>query len=144
MRDWLYVEDHCAGILRVLQRGAVGEKYNIGGDTERTNLEIVGAICDQLEAARPAARNPALAAAGVDGYAALKSFVEDRPGHDRRYAIDASKMRRELGWRPAYDLDSGLAVTVRWYLDQRDWCNAVLSGSYQRERLGLQERREAG
>ncbi len=144
VRDWLYVEDHCAGILGVLQRGAVGEKYNIGGDSERTNLEIVDAICEQLEAVLPAARNPALATAAVDGYAALKSFVEDRPGHDRRYAIDASKMRRELGWRPAYDLDSGLAATVRWYLEHRDWCGAVLSGSYQRERLGLEGRREAG
>ncbi len=92
----------------------------------------------------PAARNPALAAAAVDGYAALKSFVEDRPGHDRRYAIDASKMRREIGWRPAHDLDTGLAATVRWYLEHRDWCNAVLSGSYQRERLGLEGRRETG
>ena len=144
VRDWLYVEDHCAGLLRVLQRGAVGGRYNLGGDSERTNLEIVDAICEQLEAALPAARNPAVAAAGVDGYTALKRFVEDRPGHDRRYAIDAGKIRGELGWRPAHDFDSGLAATVRWYLEHRSWCKTVLSGSYQRERLGLEGRRETG
>jgi len=142
VRDWLYVEDHCSGILRVLERGTVGEKYNIGGDSERTNLEIVDAICRHLETVLPAAGNPALA--GVDGYAALKSFVEDRPGHDRRYAIDPSKIRRELGWRPAHDFETGLAATVRWYLEHRDWCSAVLSGNYQRERLGLEARHGAG
>jgi dTDP-glucose 4,6-dehydratase len=136
VRDWLYVEDHCAGILRVLERGRPGEKYNLGGSAERTNLQIVDALCEQLERIRPAAQNDALRAAGVASYAALKTFVKDRPGHDRRYAIDASKIRDELGWRPAHDLESGMASTVRWYLENRAWCESVQSGSYQRERLG--------
>ncbi len=137
VRDWLYVRDHCEGILLVLQRGRPGEKYNLGGGAERTNLQIVDALCAHLERELPAADNPALAAAQVASYAALKSFVADRPGHDRRYAIDASKLRRELGWRPAHDLDAGLAETVRWYLSHRAWCQAVQAGSYGRERLGL-------
>jgi dTDP-glucose 4,6-dehydratase len=137
VRDWLYVEDHCSGIMAVLRRGRVGEKYNIGGGNERTNLQLVDALCAHLERIQPAAGNPALAAAGVNSYVALKSFVEDRPGHDRRYAIDAGKVRRELGWRPAHDLDAGLEATVHWYLEHRDWCEAVQSKSYRRERLGL-------
>jgi dTDP-glucose 4,6-dehydratase len=137
IRDWLYVEDHCAGILLVLQRGRVGEKYNIGGGNERTNLEMVDALCTALERFRPAADNPALAAAGVSSYGELKTFVEDRPGHDRRYAINAEKIRRELGWRPGHDLDAGLTATVQWYLENRAWCESVQSGSYRRERLGL-------
>jgi dTDP-glucose 4,6-dehydratase len=137
VRDWIYVEDHCAGILRVLEAGRVGERYNIGASDERTNLALVDAICARLEAIAPAARNPRLAAAGVARYADLKRFVPDRPGHDRRYAIDASRICRELGWRPAYDLERGLAATVRWYLDHRDWCEAVQAGTYRRERLGL-------
>ncbi|MBW2289911.1 MAG: dTDP-glucose 4,6-dehydratase [Deltaproteobacteria bacterium] len=137
VRDWLYVEDHCAGILLALQHGRVGEKYNIGGSAERTNLEIVDALCEQLEKIHPAAENPALRAAGVAGYNELKTFVTDRPGHDRRYAIDASKIRNELGWQPAHDLDSGMGSTVQWYLENRAWCQSVQSDSYQRERLGL-------
>ena len=137
VRDWLFVEDHCRGILRALERGRPGEKYNLGGDCERTNLEIVDAICRELERALPADDNPALAAAGVARYADLKHFVPDRPGHDRRYAIDASKAREELDWTPAHDLERGLAATVRWYLDHREWCSAVQQGSYSRERLGL-------
>jgi dTDP-glucose 4,6-dehydratase len=137
VRDWLYVRDHCEGILLALRRGRPGEKYNIGAGCERTNLEIVDTLCAHLERALPAAENPALASAGVESYAALKTFVEDRPGHDRRYAIDADKIRRELGWRPGHDLHTGLARTVRWYLDHRDWCAAVQSGRYGRERLGL-------
>jgi dTDP-glucose 4,6-dehydratase len=137
VRDWLYVEDHCAGILRVLERGRVGEKYNIGGGAERTNLEIVDALCERLEAAHPAAANPALRAAGVKRYDDLKHFVPDRPGHDRRYAINSGKIRRELGWKPGHDLDTGLTATVRWYLDNRDWCADVQAGTYGRERLGL-------
>ena len=143
VRDWLYVEDHCEGILLALQRGRPGEKYNIGGGNERTNLEIVDALCARLEEISPARTNPALAAAGVGSYAELKHFVPDRPGHDRRYAIDASKIRGELGWRPAHDLDSGLAATVRWYLEQRAWCEAVQSGAYRRERLGLARQRDS-
>jgi dTDP-glucose 4,6-dehydratase len=137
VRDWIYVEDHCTGILRVLEAGRPGERYNIGGGEERTNLALVDAICGRLERVAPAARNPRLAAAGVAAYADLKRFVPDRPGHDRRYAIDASRIRRELGWRPAHDLESGLDATVRWYLDHRDWCETVQAGTYGRERLGL-------
>ena len=137
VRDWLFVEDHCDGILLVLQRGRLGEKYNIGGHNERTNLELVDRLCAVLEELLPAAQNPALAARGLRSYEALKTFVTDRPGHDRRYAIDASKIRAELGWQPRHDFDAGLRRTVRWYLDHREWCNAVQAGRYQRERLGL-------
>jgi dTDP-glucose 4,6-dehydratase len=139
VRDWLYVEDHCQGILLALQRGRPGEKYNIGGGNERTNLEIVELLCAGLERALPAAENPALKARGLSSYAELKRFVKDRPGHDRRYAIDAGKIERELGWRAAHDLASGLEATVRWYLENRGWCEAVQSGSYARERLGLDD-----
>ena len=120
-----------------VEGGRVGEKYNIGGGNELTNLEIVDALCAQLEEALPARQNPAPRSAGVESYAELKRFVPDRPGHDRRYAIDAGKIRRELGWTPAHDLESGLAATVHWYLEHRDWCTAVQAGTYQRERLGL-------
>lgn len=137
VRDWLYVEDHCAGILRVLERGRVGEKYNIGGQNERTNLEVVDRICDALEALVPAAANPALAARGARAYHDLKTFVPDRPGHDRRYAIDAAKIRAELGWAPRHRFETGIVETVRWYLENRDWCALVQAGSYERQRLGL-------
>ncbi len=109
VRDWLYVEDHCRGVLAVLRRGAPGEKYNIGGGSERTNLEIVDAICDLLEAELPAAGNPALAGRGIAAYRELKTFVADRPGHDRRYAIDDAKIRRELGWAPRQSFEDGAA-----------------------------------
>ncbi len=137
VRDWLYVEDHCAGILLALRRGRPGERYNMGGGNERTNLDIVDRLCEVLETLVPAAANPALVARSLSTYAALKTFVADRPGHDRRYAIDASKIRRELGWAPAHDLDGGLDKTLRWYLDHRGWCRAVQAGRYGRERLGL-------
>ena len=136
IRDWLYVEDHCAGILLALRQGLPGEKYNIGGGNERTNLQIVDRLCAELEVLVPAAGNEALRAAGHSGYSDLKRFVADRPGHDRRYAIDATKIRRELGWKPAFDFESGLARTIRWYLDNRAWSETVLAGRYQRERLG--------
>jgi dTDP-glucose 4,6-dehydratase len=135
VRDWLYVEDHCAGIAQVLAKGRVGEKYNVGGGNERSNLELVDALCALLDELRPAASNPALA--GKRSYAELKTFVKDRPGHDRRYAIDAAKIRREIGWSPRHDLESGLASTVRWYLDNADWCEAIQRERYQRQRLGL-------
>ena len=115
VRDWLHVEDHCAGIVHVLERGRPGERYNIGGNSERTNLQVVDALCDALEACVPAADIPAVAAAG--GYRGLRTFVSDRPGHDRRYAIDASKIRRELGWSPRHRFEEGLHETVRWYVD---------------------------
>jgi dTDP-glucose 4,6-dehydratase len=137
VRDWLYVEDHCDGILLALDRGQVGEKYNIGGHNERTNLQMVDALCDVLQELRPAAQNLALAARGLSDYRSLKSLVPDRPGHDRRYAIDSGKIAGELGWRPRHDLQSGLRRTVQWYLDNLHWCEAVQSGRYRRERLGL-------
>ncbi len=123
IRDWLYVEDHCSGILRVLQRGRIGEKYNIGGNTERTNLQVVSALCEALERTLPAAENPHMS--GTASYADLVEFVKDRPGHDRRYAIDPSKIQRELGWQPAHDFHRGMAATVDWYLANLDWCRAV-------------------
>jgi len=137
VRDWLFVEDHCAGILTILEKGAPGGKYNLGGNNERTNLELVDLLCAELERLRPARENPKLREKGIASYAALKSFVPDRPGHDRRYAIDASKIRRDLGWTPRHDLASGLAATVGWYLGHLGWCESVQSGSYRRERLGL-------
>jgi dTDP-glucose 4,6-dehydratase len=126
VRDWLYVEDHCRGILTVLRHGRPGEKYNLGGRSERTNLQVVDTICDLLEEEMP----------GVS-YRDLKTFVADRPGHDRRYAIDDSKIRHELGWEPRHDFTTGMRATVRWYLANRAWCEAVQAGKYDRERLGL-------
>jgi dTDP-glucose 4,6-dehydratase len=134
VRDWLHVEDHCAGILQVLAKGRPGEKYNVGGGNERTNLEIVDRICDALERLQPARANAAL---GGRTYRDLKTLVPDRPGHDRRYAIDAAKIRRELGWAPAHSFEDGLAQTARWYLEHRDWCEQVQQGRYDRSRLGL-------
>jgi dTDP-glucose 4,6-dehydratase len=136
VRDWLYVEDHCEGILLVLQRGQPGSKYNLGGENERSNLELVDRLCAVLDELQPPPQNPAVAARGIASYAALKTFVQDRPGHDRRYAIDASRVRRELGWRPRYDFEAGIRATVAWYLANRPWCDAVQAGRYQRERLG--------
>ena len=137
VRDWLFVEDHCEGILRVLGQGSVGHKYHIGGQNERTNVEVVDCICGVLEELLPAAQNAALVQHGIAGYADLKTFVADRPGHDRRYAIDASKIRQELGWQPQYDFHTGMRRTVEWYLAHPDWCTAVQAGQYQRQRLGL-------
>jgi dTDP-glucose 4,6-dehydratase len=136
VRDWIYVEDHNEAVLAVLERGRPGETYNVGGRNERTNLEIVDRLCAELERAQPAAKNDALRAAGVASYAELKRFVTDRPGHDRRYAIDDTKIARELGFAPQTTLEAGLAKTVSWYLANRAWCDAVQSGSYRRERLG--------
>jgi len=127
VRDWLHVEDHCAGILLALGTGRVGEKYNVGGGNERTNLEIVDLICDILDELAPTGTS----------HRALRTFVTDRPGHDRRYAIDATKIRRELGWRPRHTFESGLRDTIRWYVEHREWCAQVQSGRYDRQRLGL-------
>ncbi len=130
VRDWLYVGDHCAAIRRVLEAGRVGETYNIGGNSERENIQVVRAICALLDARRPLA----------DGRRreSLISFVKDRPGHDRRYAIDAGKLQRELGWAPAHDFEHGLARTVDWYLENQPWVARVLDGSYRMQRLGAQ------
>ncbi|OLU24395.1 dTDP-glucose 4,6-dehydratase [Pseudomonas sp. PA15(2017)] len=127
VRDWLFVEDHARALLQVVTRGAVGETYNIGGHNEQKNLDVVHAICDLLDELQPR---------GAGSYREQITFVTDRPGHDLRYAIDASKIERELGWTPAETFPSGLRKTVRWYLDNLDWCRRVQDGSYQRERLG--------
>lgn len=130
VRDWLYVKDHCQAIQRVLEGGRVGERYNVGGDSERTNLEVVHGICTLLDGM--------LTDSPYRPHSSLITFVKDRPGHDRRYAIDAGKIHRELGWEPRETFESGLKKTVRWYLDNQPWCERVLSGAYRGERLGLQ------
>ena len=129
IRDWLYVEDHAAAIWLVLQRGRPGETYNIGGLNERRNLDLVKTICALLDEKSPRA----------DGrsYATLITFVQDRPGHDRRYAIDSSKIRRELGWAPRENFDTGIAKTVAWYLAHREWTADITAKKYARERLGV-------
>jgi dTDP-glucose 4,6-dehydratase len=129
IRDWLYVEDHCRAIRCVLAGATPGETYNIGGDCERANLSIVEQICTIVDRLLPnLAHAPCRS---------LITHVADRPGHDRRYAIDASKIRRDLGWRPQQDFESGLALTIDWYRDNREWVERVTSGSYRRQRLGL-------
>jgi dTDP-glucose 4,6-dehydratase len=137
VRDWIYVEDHCRGVLTALRHGRPGQKYNLGGRSERTNLQVVDTICDLLETELPAAGNPALREKGIASYRDLKTFVADRPGHDRRYAIDDAKARGELGWEPRHDFTAGMRATVRWYLAHRAWCEAVQANTYGRERLGL-------
>ncbi|SDX07939.1 dTDP-glucose 4,6-dehydratase [Thiocapsa roseopersicina] len=128
VRDWLYVVDHCRAILRVLEAGRPGEVYNVGGNSEKTNLEVVDTLCALLDKHLP--DSP------YRPHAGLKTFVKDRPGHDRRYAIDAGKLKRELGWEPAETFESGMRLTVDWYLDHPDWCRRVTDGSYLGERLG--------
>lgn len=129
VRDWLYVEDHAEALLTVFERGKVGETYNIGGHNEMKNIDVVHTVCALLDEMKPR----------TDGktYADLISFVKDRPGHDLRYAIDAGKISRELGWKPHETFASGIRKTVRWYLENHDWCRRVQDGSYRRERLGL-------
>jgi dTDP-glucose 4,6-dehydratase len=122
VRDWLYIQDHCRATLDVLARGRVGEVYNVGGNSERMNLTVVEALCGLLDRLRPRS--------GGGSYLDQIDFVADRPGHDRRYAIDGGKIRHELGWQPAETLDSGLEKTVRWYLDNPDWVEHVQSGRY--------------
>jgi dTDP-glucose 4,6-dehydratase len=136
VRDWLHVHDHCAGLLRVLQAGRPGEHYNIGAENERTNIDVVDQICALLEEVVPPASNPRLTAAGARTYRDLRKFVEDRPGHDRRYAIDPAKIRTELAWRPARGFADGLRDTVRWYVEHREELTADRVG-YDRQRLGL-------
>lgn len=132
IRDWLYVEDHARALVEVAVHGRVGETYNIGGHNEKRNLDVVRSICAILEELAPA--KPV----GVNQYADLITFVEDRPGHDRRYAIDAGKMSSELGWRPQETFDSGLRKTVRWYLENTSWWQRVLNGTYRLDRIGDQ------
>ncbi len=128
VRDWLYVEDHARALLKVVSEGKVGETYNIGGHNEQKNLHVVESICALLDELAPRQSG--------GSYKEQISFVSDRPGHDLRYAIDASKIESELGWKPEETFASGLSKTVHWYLDNLDWCRRVQDGSYQRERLG--------
>lgn len=129
VRDWLFVEDHCSAIETVLQKGSVGECYNVGGNNERTNLDIVKTICRTLDRLCPElAHRPC---------ESLITYVKDRPGHDRRYAIDATKIRKQLNWVPEQDFASGIERTVQWYLDHPEWVGRILSGDYRVERIGL-------
>ncbi|MDX1538556.1 dTDP-glucose 4,6-dehydratase [Arsukibacterium sp.] len=132
IRDWLYVEDHARALYKVVTEGIVGETYNIGGHNEKQNIDVVKTICTILEQLAPI-KNSSL---NIPNYESLITFVKDRPGHDLRYAIDASKIERELGWTPAETFESGLRKTVQWYLEHKEWWQAVLDGSYQLERLG--------
>jgi dTDP-glucose 4,6-dehydratase len=136
VRDWLHVDDHCAAIMLVLREAQAGENYNVGADNEQRNLAIVDRICAALEELYPAASNPAMQARGIGRYLDLKHFVTDRPGHDRRYAIDASKLRQDLGWTPQHSFDTVLKATAQWYLEHREWYEAARVG-YDRGRLGL-------
>ncbi|WP_036218774.1 dTDP-glucose 4,6-dehydratase [Marinobacter sp. ES-1] len=126
IRDWLFVEDHARALYKVVTEGQPGETYNIGGHNEKQNIDVVHTICDILQELRPQERS----------YRDLIAFVQDRPGHDMRYAIDASKIQKELGWAPEETFETGIRKTVQWYLDNLDWCQRVQDGSYQRERLG--------
>ena len=129
VRDWLHVEDHAEALTLVLQKGRPGEAYNVGGDSEHRNIDVVRTICCLLDDFLPNSANRP--------HERLIEFVTDRPGHDQRYAIDASKIRNELGWRPRYNFEAGLSGTVRWYLDHRGWWERVMSGAYRGQRLGL-------
>ena len=128
VRDWLYVEDHARALYKVATEGRVGETYNIGGHNEQQNIDVVKTICELLDELAPPSFTP---------YTSLITHVPDRPGHDMRYAIDAGKIERELGWRPEETFESGIRKTVQWYLDNLAWCRRVQNGSYQRERLGV-------
>lgn len=136
VRDWLYVEDHARALLKVVTEGVVGETYNIGGHNEQKNIDVLRGICALLEELAPT--RPA----GVEHFSDLITYVVDRPGHDQRYAIDAGKIEHELGWRPVETFDSGLRKTVKWYLDNLDWCRRVQDGSYQGERLGFTDHKD--
>lgn len=130
IRDWLYVEDHAAALYKVVTEGEIAQTYNIGGHNEKANIEVVRTICELLEELVP---NKPM---GINRYQDLITFVKDRPGHDVRYAIDASKIEKELGWKPKESFESGIRKTVLWYLNNEDWWKRVLDGSYSRERLG--------
>lgn len=129
IRDWLFVEDHARALYKVVTEGKIGETYNIGGHNEKQNIEVVKTICKMLDELKPQANN--------QPYEALITFVKDRPGHDLRYAIDASKIERELNWKPKESFETGIRKTVEWYLNNLEWCRRVQDGSYKRERLGV-------
>ncbi len=137
IRDWLYVEDHCDALWRVMTRGRLGEKYNIGGESERTNLQVIRTLCGEVEKVFPAARNPALLKKELAHYSDLVTFVKDRPGHDQRYAINSAKIKRELAWKPKNDFDSGMAKTILWYFRCQDCCRKVQACRYDPQRMGL-------
>lgn len=141
IRDWLYVEDHARALYTVIRQGRVGATYNIGGHNEKQNIEVVRSICALLDELAPASDRHLTAADGspLTHYASLLTHVADRPGHDRRYAIDASKIQQELNWVPTETFESGLRKTVQWYLENLAWCQRVQDGSYQRQRLGAQQ-----
>ena len=136
IRDWLYVEDHARALYKVVTEGEVGETYNIGGHNEKKNIEVVEALCIILDELKPVANNPAFASSPLTHYNQLINFVKDRPGHDVRYAIDASKIQRELGWIPKESFESGIRKTVEWYLNNENWWQRVLNGEYQLKRIG--------
>jgi dTDP-glucose 4,6-dehydratase len=138
IRDWLYVEDHARALYKVVTEGKVGETYNIGGHNEKKNIEVVETLCAILDELRPIANNPAFSASSspMTHYNELITFVKDRPGHDVRYAIDASKIERELAWIPAESFETGIRKTVEWYLNNGNWWKRVLSGEYQLKRIG--------
>ncbi len=139
VRDWLYVEDHCEAICTVLEKGLVGETYNIGGKTEKTNIEVVITICKVLKEFLPPEKNEFLRSQNINlkSYEELITFVVDRPGHDRRYGLDTTKIETQLGWKPKESFDSGIRKTILWYLNNLDWCDKVTRGIYNRTRLGL-------
>lgn len=131
VRDWLYVDDHARALYRVMNEGILGETYNIGGHNEKQNIEVVNTICTILDRLVPGHPN------GIESYIDLITYVQDRPGHDNRYAIDASKIQRDLGWVPEETFETGIEKTVQWYLDNNEWCQHVMDGSYRGERLGV-------
>ncbi|WP_105253989.1 dTDP-glucose 4,6-dehydratase [Pseudoalteromonas sp. T1lg75] len=134
IRDWLFVEDHARALYKVVTEGEIGETYNIGGFNEKQNIEVVHTICALLEELAP--DNALAKSSGGDGFESLVTYVADRPGHDVRYAIDATKIERELGWRPVETFETGIRKTIEWYLENSVWCQHVQDGSYMRERLG--------
>lgn len=137
IRDWLYVEDHARALYKVVTEGKVGETYNIGGHNEKKNIEVVEILCSILDELRPIINNPAFAdVPSITQYKDLITFVTDRPGHDARYAIDASKIERELGWIPSESFDTGIRKTIVWYLNNENWWKRVLTGEYQLKRIG--------
>jgi dTDP-glucose 4,6-dehydratase len=136
IRDWLYVEDHARALYKVVTEGIVGETYNIGGHNEKKNIEVVETLCAILDKLRPISENPAFAASSMRKYNELITFVKDRPGHDVRYAIDASKIEKDLGWTPQESFETGIRKTVEWYLNNENWWQRVLNGDYQLERIG--------
>jgi dTDP-glucose 4,6-dehydratase len=122
VRDWLYVEDHCAAIDAILRLGSPGETYNVGGSSEQTNIDVVGTICEVLDELLPASK--------CRPHSSLIKYVTDRPGHDRRYAIDATKLKNELGWEPRHSFRAGIRKTIEWYLSHKEWLESVVNGTY--------------